>query len=193
MNETRAHLTKILWEIPIIVLAVFLALLVENIADERREKLKSDEALKAIWSEIEQNGEKLGADYHKNKEQLDRYASVRDSINQFGPEGFSMSLNYEHTLLSDAAWQRSILTGSTRRIDPVMVQRFSTIYELQELLSELGTTYFKQISSVEFHRDKDGMARADAMASLLQINHGIAGALLGSYEGISEGTLSSPD
>ena len=181
MNES---VSKIIWEIFAIVLAVLLALALDNYNENRKEKKLAEYALQSILTEVENNLASIKENYQKNQERLEQLILTRDTLIKMGKEALDggISLYYEQTILSNGAWEMAKLTGTTQQLSPDLLQDLSQIHSLQQMYATTGQNYFLQIASIEFNSENNEKAKIDALVNLIAISGGVSQALIRNYE-----------
>lgn len=178
----KPNLIQLLWEVPAIILAIFLALAVDNCNDNRKDRAVMKRSLAAISNEIKDNQTSLQDNIQSNDSIKQSLIITLDSLRKFDRSIVSVSIHYEHSILSNAAWESAILNGSTRHFDPKQLQDLATIYELQEMYYDMGLHYFQQMASMDFHREKSEKARIEAGIAQITITNDIAKGVLNGYQ-----------
>ncbi|MCO6486873.1 MAG: hypothetical protein J5I98_00580 [Phaeodactylibacter sp.] len=187
MSQLRPNLRQILLEVPAIILAVFLALAVDNCNENRKEKALANKALEAIVLEIQENLSVLDSNLTANELKREQMQATRDSLLVKGEEAkVSVSIGYNQAIMSNGAWEMAKLSGAIRRFEPRTIQNLSEMYYLQEMYMNLGNQYFAQLASAGFHQNKEELPRIDASLNLIKITESIGNALMASYSAFLE-------
>lgn len=177
----KPNLLQLLWEVPAIIIAIFLALAVDNCNDNRKDKAVMKRSLQAITNEIKDNQSSLEGNVLDNDSIKQTLLVTLDSLRNFERSMVSVSIHYEHSILSNAAWESAILNGSTRHFNPRQLQDLATLYELQEMYYDIGLHYFQQMTSMDFHQEKREKARVEAAIAQITISGDISRGLLQGY------------
>lgn len=139
-------------------------------------------SLTAIDNEIKDNQTSLEGNVQSNDSIRKSLFITLDSLRKFDRSVISVSIHYEHSILSNAAWESAILNGSTRHFNPQQLLDLATIYELQEMYYEMGLNYFQQMASMDFHIEKSEKARIEAGIAQITITNDIAKGILKGYQ-----------
>ena len=177
----KPNLVQLLWEVPAIIIAIFLALAVDNCNDTRKEKAVMRRSLEAISNEIKDNQISLEDNVQGNDSIKQTLLITLDSLRKYESSMVSVSIHYEHSILSNAAWESAILNGSTRHFKPKQLQDLAMLYELQEMYYDIGLHYFQQMTSMDFHQEKREKARVEAGIAQITISNDISKGLLSGY------------
>ena len=186
MSSFKNLLGKVILEIPAVIIAVFLALAVNNCNQERQLEKAAKKTLEAILLEVESNKSSLANNIKDNKQNEEAILLMKDSmeLNINGKWEANLQLGYEQTFLSTAAWEMAQITGATQQFDAAMVQQLSLIYDLQEMYIEQGDHFFKQMASVDFHlvAEQSPKAQLEATLALIRIAESIGMATIEQYD-----------
>ncbi|MCO6480459.1 MAG: hypothetical protein J5I94_27705 [Phaeodactylibacter sp.] len=182
MYQLRPNLRQVLWEIPAIVLAIFLALAVDNCNENRKEKALAQKALEAIVLEIQGNRAELGSNLADNELKRKQMQDTRDSLIALGEEAkVSVSIGYNQILMSNGAWEMAKLSGAIRRFEPRTIQNLSELYHLQDMYINLGNEYFRQLASISFHQSRAELPRLDASLNLIKMADSMGKSAMNGY------------
>ena len=112
MSQLRPNLRQVLLEIPAIILAIFLALAVDNCNENRKEKNLANKALEAIILEIQENQSILDSNLIENKLKGEQMQATRDSLITQGDDAkISVSIGYNQIIMSNGAWEMAKLSA----------------------------------------------------------------------------------
>lgn len=183
MTKIKTTLSQVLLEVPAVVLAVFLALAVNNCNEEHKQQAAAARTLDAIRLEVQQNKSALENNLKDNKVRSQLLTSAKDSIKLTGTtEGIDIELGYDQTFLSRAAWEMAQITGATQHFEPDLVQQLSLLYDLQGMYLEQGNHFLQQIATVEFYKSADHpKAQLDATMGLIRLTEAIGESALEQY------------
>ncbi|MCB0564340.1 MAG: hypothetical protein KDD01_08175 [Phaeodactylibacter sp.] len=188
MSQLRPNLRQVLLEIPAIILAIFLALAVDNCNENRKEKNLANKALEAIILEIQENQSILDSNLIENKLKGEQMQATRDSLITQGDDAkISVSIGYNQIIMSNGAWEMAKLSGAIRRFEPRTIQNLSELYYLQEMYMNLGNDYFGQLATASFHQNKEELPRVDASLNLIKITDSIGKSMMANYRAFLEG------
>ncbi|MCB9295280.1 MAG: hypothetical protein H6559_19485 [Lewinellaceae bacterium] len=187
MPQLRPNLQQTLWEIPAIVLAIFLALAVDNCNENRKEKALAQKALEAIVLEIQGNRAELESNLADNELKRKQMQATRDSLIALGEGGnVSVSIGYNQILMSNGAWEMAKLSGAIRRFEPRTIQNLSELYHLQDMYINLGNEYFRQLASIGFHQSRAELPRLDASLNLIKMADSVGKSAMKGYDAFLE-------
>jgi hypothetical protein len=189
MTSIKQLTGKIALEIPAVILAVFMALAVNNCNEERKAAAAAQRALDAILLEIQNNKASLSENLEDNRLTEIKMLAIKDSIELAGEEEwtFEVEIGYEQTFLSTAAWEMAQLTGATQQLGPALVQDLSLLYDLQKMYIRQGDRFFEHMSSVDFHLAREQPeAQVDATLTLIKITESIGQAAVKKYDAFIE-------
>ena len=160
-------LGKIALEVPAIVLAVFLALAVNNCNEDMKRQAVANQTMEAIYKEVQENKSTLEDNLADNKAIMKKLQAAMDTLKSNSDIiGSDVELGYEQTFLGRAAWEMAQLTGATQEFSPEDVQELSIIHDLQSLYLEQGDRFFAQITTADFHQTIEEYPKAQIQASL---------------------------
>lgn len=185
MKKIGRILLKIIEEVPAIVVAVFLALVVNDCNEDRKEYHLAKSSLQALQSELVKNQQSLAENLTSNEREAKEMRADLDSLQRFGLDSMSrLSVGISQTILQKSAWDMAILSGSTRNFGADLLNELTTIYGLQELYDEMAVNYFKELSTIEFYKPGQEKERLQASLQVHQLTHDISKQLLALYEKI---------
>ena len=185
MKKIGRILLKIIEEVPAIVVAVFLALVVNDCNEDRKEHHLATSILQALESELVKNQKALAENLIVNELEAKAMRADLDSLRQFGLDSMSsLSVGISQAMLQKSAWDMAILSGSTRNFRPGLLNELTTIYGLQELYDEMAVNYFKELSTIEFYKPGHEKERIQASLQVHQLTHDISNQLSKLYDKI---------
>lgn len=190
MDNMKTVLGKILLEVPAIVLAVFLALAVNNCNEDLKKHTAAGQTMEAIFKEVQENKAALENNLADNRKTMEHLEVAMDSIKDDTNAVISgVEMGYEQTFLGQAAWEMAQLTGATQQFVPEEVQTLSIIYDLQEMYLDQGDRFFAQITTPAFHQTIEDNPKAQLKASLtlLKLANKIGEKTLEKYNDFLEG------
>jgi hypothetical protein len=127
-----------------VMLAVLIALAVDEWREERANQELAATARANILEEIEGNRDELAGVGSLNAALLERIAGYIDGVESTSPE--SLSVNFEFALLSTAAWQTAQMTRAAHFLDYDWMARVARLYSLQELYDRSQTAVVDHMS-----------------------------------------------
>lgn len=184
MASMKTILGKILLEVPAIVVAVFLALAVNNCNEEYRNQAAAEQTMQFVIKEIQENKAALENNISDNEIVMKALQATMDTIQGIDDiSDIDVELGYEQTFLVRAAWEMAQLTGATQEFAPEAVQELSIIYDLQNMYLKQGERFFEQVTKVDFHKAvKDHpKAQLQATLTLLKLSNAIGEKALSKY------------
>jgi hypothetical protein len=131
-QSLRARLPEILIQTFFVLVAVLLALVVDEWREDRELDRLAAEARAAILSELTRNRDELAS----GEEQLEAVVANVQAVIDGGDEpavGESLSVQLNLALLSTAAWQAAQSSEALRRLDYDWVIETAQLYELQDM------------------------------------------------------------
>lgn len=185
MKKLGRILLKIVEEVPAIVVAVFLALVVNDCNENRKEHQLAVSSLKALQAELMQNQESLENNMVSNQLEVAEMRADLDSLKAVGIENMSsVTVGINQTILQKSAWEMAILSGSTRQFDTTLLAELTQIYGLQELYDEMSVSYFKELGSVQFYKPDQEKERLQASLQVHQVTSDISNQLMSLYKSV---------
>ncbi len=183
MKKLGQILLKIVEEVPAIVVAVFLALVVNDCNENRKENQLAISSLRALEAELLQNEESLRRNIDSNQIEAEEMRADLDSLKTVGLENMSsVRVGISQTILQRSAWDMAILSGSTRQFDAPVLTELAEIYGLQELYDEMSVNYFKELGSVQFYKPDQEQERLQAGLQVHQLTNDISNQLMELYD-----------
>ena len=183
MTQFKTILSQVLLEVPAVVLAVFLALAVNNCNEEGKQEAAAAKTMEAILLEVKQNRSALDNNLKDNRLRSQQLSAAKDTIKLKGTaDGIDLELGYDQTFLSRAAWEMAQITGATQHFEPELVQQLSLLYDLQNMYLEQGNQFLQQIATVDFYQATDHpKAQLDATLGLIHLAEAIGQSTLEQY------------
>jgi hypothetical protein len=114
-----------------VVFAVLIALGVDEWREDRANAQLAAQAIESIVTEIRGNQEEFTGANEANQAVITRLreAAADPDLREFG-------VQFEYSLLSEAAWQTAQMTRAATFIEYETVQRIARLYDLQTLFNE---------------------------------------------------------
>lgn len=182
-STSKSILSKLLFEILSITFAVLLALGLNNWWENKRTRESSDNAMINIIEEVRENLKLLKANMEDNKLRITPLRATIDSLADYGVDHVQgAGIGYMHTLLKDAAWNTSNLSGVSQNFDLDIVMQLSDIYKLQALYSTMGREFFNSFLTVDYNDDNNTEALIKANLKLITLTGNTGTALEQLYE-----------
>lgn len=182
MKKIGQILLKIIEEVPAIVVAVFLALVVNDCNENRKEQQLALSSLRALEAELMQNEESLEQNIASNQLEVAEMRADLDSLRTVGLENMTnVRIGISQTILRRSAWDMAILSGSTRQFDAALLNELAEIYGLQELYDEMSVNYFKELGSVQFYKSDQEKERLQAGLQVHQLTNDISRQMMELY------------
>lgn len=186
MTSIRSLLGKIALEVPAVVLAVFLALGVNNCNEERQQQNAARKTLTAIRLEISDNKDAIESNIADNEIKIEQMSMLLDTIKKIGnrPGKQEMEIGYDQTFLSTAAWEMAKITGATQNFQPEVVQKLSLIYDLQSMYLQQGDRFFEKMADISFYESTEDNPKAalSAVLSLAKMANAVGTKTVQQYE-----------
>ncbi|MBT8404138.1 MAG: hypothetical protein KJP18_09785 [Gemmatimonadetes bacterium] len=149
--KIREKLPELVIESSMVVLAVVIALAVDEWRENQQQEELADRALQVVIAEIEANRTELENSLPANEALLERVAEAA----QAGGLDADFDLTFEYSLLSSSGWETAQVTQATHFMPLEHVQRLATLYGLQELVER------SQDRMLDFILDVGTLARDD--------------------------------
>lgn len=150
MKAIGPQLLKILVEVFFIVLAVVLALAVDQWSQDRENARLGERMLSAVAQEIESNRAKL-LNFGQGNDPDSTLAALQDAVATFraGDQPRALGVNWNVTLLSTAAWETAQLTRATQFMELDQAIDLAEVYEFQRFYGTTQDGLVAVISSLE--------------------------------------------
>ena len=177
-HRLREKLPEILIEAGSVVLALLLALAVNEWHDRQQEEERADAARSAILAELRANQQELEV---KRNELKDIIASLNAARDTSKPEVHEMKVNLSLSLLSAAAWHASLATQASRRIDFAWITRIAKVYELQDNLLRIQNAAVDQLASLTPDDTRTAPQIASALLPRFQVLDQLTDGLVHAY------------
>lgn len=151
LHELRAKLPELMVEAASVLLAVLLALAVDEWRQDRADRALARHAEQGIHEEIRLNREQL-RDVHANHLAIQRYFVAQRAAAQEEENPGSLSVDFSLALLSDAAWETARVTQAVHFMPYDKVTELARLYQLQRLYEEAQSGFVNRLSSMgELH------------------------------------------
>jgi hypothetical protein len=114
-----------------VVFAVLVALGVDQWREDQENAQLAEQAIQSIVTEIRSNQEEFAFANEANRVVMARLQEAASD-----PELLEFGVQFEYSLLSEAAWQTAQMTRAAHFIEYETVQRVARLYDLQTLFDE---------------------------------------------------------
>lgn len=178
-NRLRERLPEILIEAASVVVALLLALAINNWSEERQQARRADAARSAILVELQENRGELAAVLPNIRDTLER---LRESVSSDTARPAQLRVELDIALLSSAAWQAASATRASQSIDLAWITRMARVYELQENFQRVQNLAVDQLGSIPPEGGSNGSEVALAMIPRLNALAQIAEGLMQNYD-----------
>jgi len=146
----RERLPEIALEGVFVVFAILLALAADQWQENRQNVEIAERALQGIETEMLANRVELLDSRGPNLELLGRLeAEVEDDAAASG-----LSVQFEYSLLSSAAWQTAQVTQAIHHADYNLIQQIAKLYDLQDLFTESQRGMVQQMTGMGGDADR---------------------------------------
>jgi hypothetical protein len=159
-ERLRDKLPEILIEAASVVLALLLALAVNEWHDRRQENERAYDARRAILAELRANSGEIKSSRAALKGIVQ---TLRDALDDSKPEAGKLQINLGISLLSAAAWRAALATQASQRIDFDWITRVAKVYELQDNFQRVQNAAIDQLATLP----PDGGSGAHQIAAML--------------------------
>jgi|GEM_PF-3276223 len=145
---------KLLIEMVSIVLAVLLALAVDQWREGRSNETLAREALNRIVAELKANVTELEEVLKDHQVVSDRLKNVIEKLEKAEDDpGIQINFNFTLGILKRTAWQTAIVTQAVRYMDFQVVQELSEIYEVVDIYKSHMENTIKNLSSLNLYSE----------------------------------------
>ena len=160
---------QLLTEMFSVVLAVLLALAVNQWREDQARIALAEEALVKVTHEVTDNRRRLQETLEEQKAQLEQLRTKIEELAETpDQEGFSINLTAES--LRDTSWQTTLVTGAVRSMSFETIAILSDVYRLQGLVDRAVERMLDSMTSPDFFRDEmDMVAIRHMTANLNQV------------------------
>lgn len=159
-ERLRDKLPEILIEAASVVLALLLALAVNEWHDRRQENERAFDARRAILAELRANSSEIQSSRAALK---DIVQTLRGALDDSKPATSKLEVRLGISLLSAAAWRAALATQASQRIDFDWITRVAKVYELQENFLRVQNAAIDQLAALP----PDGGSGAHQIAAML--------------------------
>jgi hypothetical protein len=159
-ERLRDKLPEILIEAASIVLALLLALAVNEWHDRRQENERALDARRAILAELRANSAEIRSSRAALK---DIVQTLRGALDDSKPAANKLKIDLGISLLSAAAWRAALATQASQRIDFDWITRIAKVYELQDNFLRVQNAAIDQLAALP----PDGGSGAHEVAAML--------------------------
>ncbi len=155
----RGRLPELLVEASFIFLAVLLALLAEEWRERKDRRELAERALSGIVAEIRANRDEIVKNQQENRAQLEDLRDVIEAM-RAGVEPDELSINYDVSLTSTAAWEAARMSQAVHFMSLEVVTDLAELYELQELFERTQDGFMDSMVSIGTRAREDPLAAA---------------------------------
>jgi len=182
MREEHLSIKRLALEVIFLVIAVFVALAVDEAWEDHENIESADLALSRIFQELEWNHDLIAQENERHGIELSRIQPLVDRLDTQAsfPEDFDPDLAFQISILRDTAWRSAQLTDVLRYLPYEQVQKLAAVYSLQELYRNQSTQIFNYQGNVEFIGAGPEIQLRSAFQGLVKI-YAIEEALLSAY------------
>lgn len=177
-ERLRDKLPEILIEAASVVLALLLALAVNDWRDREQENERAAIAREAIVAELRANQQEIESAHLA----LTRIvASLQGAMDDSKPAAHELNVDMGISLLSAAAWRAALATQAVRRIDFAWMTRIAKVYELQDNFLRMQNVAVDQLSGLPLGGGASGKQVAATLIPRFSALDQLARGLSGSY------------
>lgn len=174
-ERLRDKLPEILIEAGSVVLALLLALALNEWHDRRQEEERAAIARDAIVRELHANATEIAS---SRSALAPIIASLRGAVDERQPEPRELKVDLGLSLLSSAAWRAALATQASQRIDFEWMMRVAKVYELQDNFLRVQNAAVDQLAALPPGGEAGGRRIAAALlprfSALAQLADGLA-------------------
>ena len=131
MSLLRRKLPEMALEAVSVVFAVLIALGVDEWREDRTNAQLAERAIQSIVTEVRSNQEEFAGANEANRAVITRLQEAASD-----PDLQELGVQFEYSLLSEAAWQTAQMTRAAHFMEYETVQRIARLYDLQTLFDE---------------------------------------------------------
>ena len=178
----RMSIQRLALEIIFLVIALFIALAIDEAWEDHENSEAADLALSRILLELDGNKSLINEANEWHGLEVVRLQPVIDLLNMQKPipEDFAVEVGFQISIMRDTAWESAQLTDVLRYLPYEKIQQFAAVYSLQELYQNQTMQAFNYQGNVEFIEADDEVQLQSAFQGLLKIT-AIEQALQGAY------------
>jgi hypothetical protein len=143
-RRLRARIPEFMIEAFSVMLAVLIALAIDEWREDRANQELAATARANILEEIEANRDELAGVGGLNAALVERIADYVDGVESTSAD--SLSVEFEFALLSTAAWQTAQMTRAAHFLDYDWMARVARLYNLQKLYDRSQTAVVEHMS-----------------------------------------------
>jgi hypothetical protein len=177
-------LPEIFIEAASVVVALLLALALNDWHENRETLARADAARAAILAELRENRQEI-------KTAQPRLKSIVDSLNaalaEDAPPAHELRVDLGLSLLSAAAWHAALATRASQTIDFAWMTRVAKVYEVQDNYLHVQATALDALSAIPADKNVSGKQVAQSLVSRFTTLAQLADGLERSYDDVLEG------
>jgi type II secretory pathway component PulM len=190
-ERLRDKLPEILIEAASVVLALLLALAVNEWHERRQENERALDARRAILAELRANSAEIRSSRAALK---DIVQTLRGALDDSKPAANKLKIDLGISLLSAAAWRAALATQASQRIDFDWITRIAKVYELQDNFLRVQNAAIDQLNAVPSDSSADGRQIASTLLPRFRALDQFAQGLAANYaETLDEAAAKRPD
>ncbi|HEY0230688.1 MAG TPA: hypothetical protein VGC55_05515 [Dokdonella sp.] len=144
-ERLREKLPEIVIEAGSVVLALLLALALNQWNERQQENERAEIARNAILAELRANRQEIDGAHAKLQGIV---TMLRDALDTSKPPPHELQVQLGISLLSAAAWHATLATQASQRIDFAWLTRIAKVYELQDNFLRVQNAAVDQLSAV---------------------------------------------
>jgi hypothetical protein len=163
-GEKKLLFGTLLIEMISIMLAVLLALAVDEWRENRANAQLARETLNRITAELKLNVTELENILKAHQANQNHLKGMLDTVQKSGEiKGFVLDINIQLGVLRRSAWQTAIVTQAVRHIDFQVVQELSEIYEVYDFYKVHLENIIRNLSSTNLYFEDRVQAQLKAL------------------------------
>ena len=154
-----------------VVFAVLLALGLNSWREERKNIQLGKKAVASIVLEMKSNIAELDDAITNFNIRLDSLKLQQERLKNGSDE--ESSFGYDHPVLNKTAWNTANITQAVQYMDTKLVMDISEIYIVQDMYTDLGFSYFKVLTDVDFCNKENIRAATESNRRQVEIAKGL--------------------
>ena len=181
--KIRQKLPELMVEASMVVLAVVIALAVDEWREDKQQEELAERALQVVIAEIESNRDEVVESAVDNTALLEQVvaAAATDSM----PPDFD--LTFEYSLISSSGWETAQMTQATHFMSLDQVQNLARLYGMQDLFQQAQDRMLAFILDIGQIASDDVTRIPDRARAPLTTAVGMGDALVEAYDRFLEG------
>jgi len=187
-ERLREKLPEILIEAGSVVIALLLALALNQWNERQQENERAAIARSAILAELRANRQEIDTAHGKLQQIV---TTLRDALDTSKPPPDRLQVDLGISLLSAAAWHATLATQASQRIDFAWLTHTAKLYELQDHFLRVQNAAVDQLSAVPPDDSVGGKQIAAALLPRFRALDQLAQDLQGGYAEALDAPLSN--